>query len=110
MESKPQENTIRAPLFFAVSAWYNLATFSQAFDRLWITGICHDQWQVCSKAQFISHRLEFFSTAPGNRPRHVAVHTVLFFQVFGDQFARVAGGAVDDDSQFSVFTHNDFPL
>jgi hypothetical protein len=34
----------------------------------------------------------------------------LFFQVFGDQFARVAGGAVDDDSQFSVFTHNDFPL
>jgi len=77
------------------------------FQRRGIAGVCNNQRCVGGRADGIAHRSELVRAASGQRPFRIALAGIMCREIFSDELAGEAGGAIDNDVEFRRRLHID---
>ena len=88
---------------------HRLRLLHHRLQRRGIAGIGHDQRRIRRRADRVADGGELVLAAPGHRPFQTGVALVMRGEIFGDELAGEAGGAIDDDVEFRR-RHIRFPL
>ena len=70
-----------------------------------IVGVGHDQRRFRRQRQQVANLFELGLGPSRHGPGHLPAHAVPLAEILGDQAARIAGGAIDDEVEFGVGVH-----